>query len=86
MGIRACARAPPHFGSTACMVYMTVRENQMPDISGIVSRFLHRFEYGFGFIRPSGINQDQTIICFQQVSVDHSHFQLPEMVRYLQRI
>jgi len=33
MGIRACARTPPHFGSTACMVYMTVRENQMPDIS-----------------------------------------------------
>src|SRR5215831_7268894 len=74
MGIRACARAPQHFGSTACMVYMAVRENQMPDVIRIVARFLHRFEYGFSFIWPSSINQEHTIICYQQVSVDHSHF------------
>jgi hypothetical protein len=45
MGIRAGACASPHFGCTACVVYMTVRENQMPDISRIVPGFLHRFEY-----------------------------------------
>ena len=67
MGIRACARAPPHFGSTACMVYMAVREDQMPDVIRIVARFLYRFEYGFSFIWPSSINQEHTVIRFQQV-------------------
>jgi len=43
---------------------MTVRQDQMPDISRIVSRVLHRFEYGFSFIRPSSIDQKRTILCF----------------------
>ena len=83
MGISACTRAPPHFGSATCMVDVTVGENQMPDIGRVVSTLSHSREYFFSFIRPSRINHEQRIIRLQEKAVDHAHLQLPKARCYL---
>lgn len=72
--------------SAARVVYVSMSQNQMTNLAGILAGLLHRCEYCVRSVRPSGVDEDQPIGPPEQIGIDGSKLQSPEIARDLKSV